>query len=302
MNAGARLTAFAGTLAVLFAVGTAAGRALDPAAPAADSSDPAGHAESGDGGAHGAASGSHAPASAADAVRGLATAEAGLRLVVPGPRRSVGRTERLAFQVVDRTGSPIRDFDIAHERRMHLIVVRRDLTGFQHLHPTLGTDGTWTTPLRIEAPGSYRVFADFTRDGRAFTLASDLHASGDARLRDLPAPVTTAGAGPLTVSRPSAAPSPAGREVPLAFGVTAQDGAPAVLQPYLGAGGHLVALREGDLAFLHVHPVDDAAAWRQGRVAFATTFPTAGRYRLFLQVQVDGDVRTAAFTQEVSER
>lgn len=26
------------------------------------------------------------------------------------------------------------------------------------------------------------------------------------------------------------------------------------LQPYLGAYGHLVALRQGDLAYLHVHP------------------------------------------------
>lgn len=300
MNAAGRLTAFAGTLAVLFAVGTAAGRALDPAAPSAGLAGDAGHVESGEPGAHGASGGASA---ATDGVRGLAVADAGLRLVVQAPGRAVGRTQPLAFQVVDRTGAPVRDFDVAHDRRMHLIVVRRDLTGFQHLHPTLAADGTWTIPLRLDEPGSYRVLADFTRDGRAVTLASDLRASGDARLRDLPAPAAraTAGGG-LTVTRPSARPGPAGQEVPLDFRVADRSGAPAVLEPYLGAGGHLVALREGDLAFLHVHPTDDAAAWRGGRVAFATTFPTAGRYRLFLQVQVGGTVHTAAFTQEVSER
>ena len=73
----------------------------------------------------------------------------------------------------------------------------------------------------------------------------------------------------------------------------------ATLQPYLGAGGHLVALREGDLAFLHVHPTNDAAGWAAGQVAFETQFPTPGRYRLFLQVQTGGAVRTAAFAQEV---
>jgi hypothetical protein len=51
-----------------------------------------------------------------------------------------------------------------------------------------------------------------------------------------------------------------------------------------------VALREGDLAFLHVHPGPDG---------FAATFPTAGRYRLFLQFKDAGRVHTVAFTREV---
>src|SRR5829696_8378139 len=64
-------------------------------------------------------------------------------------------------------------------------------------------------------------------------------------------------------------------------------------EPYLGARGHLVALREGDLAYLHVHPSGNS-------VAFATGFPTAGRYRLYLQFKHDGRVHTAAFTCEVA--
>ena len=77
-------------------------------------------------------------------------------------------------------------------------------------------------------------------------------------------------------------------------------------EPYLGAGGHLVALREGDLAFLHVHPTDDGhgdeAAAGDGHddlIGFAATFPTEGRYRLFLQFRHEGRVNTVAFTQEV---
>ena len=84
-----------------------------------------------------------------------------------------------------------------------------------------------------------------------------------------------------------------GEEAELRFTIT-RDGEPVRTEPYLGAGGHLVALREGDLAFLHVHPTDDASA------RFAATFPTAGRYRLFLQFKHEGRVHTAAFTQEVS--
>ena len=84
--------------------------------------------------------------------------------------------------------------------------------------------------------------------------------------------------------------TPEGEE--LGFEVT-RDGAPVALDDYLGAKGHLVALREGDLAFLHVHPDED-------RLRFMAELPTAGRYRLFLQFQVDGAVHTAAFTHEVT--
>ena len=79
----------------------------------------------------------------------------------------------------------------------------------------------------------------------------------------------------------------------LRFTVT-KDGHTIHTEPYLGAGGHLVALREGDLAFLHVHPDED-------RLRFMAEFPTAGTYRLFLQFHTDdGRVHTAAFTQEVT--
>ena len=77
------------------------------------------------------------------------------------------------------------------------------------------------------------------------------------------------------------------------FAVTVtRDGAPVETEPYLGAGGHLVALREGDLAFLHVHPTEG--------LGFMATFPSAGRYRLFLQFVHAGQVRTVAFTQAVA--
>lgn len=85
-----------------------------------------------------------------------------------------------------------------------------------------------------------------------------------------------------------------------AFTVQAtDDGVAAALQPYLGAYGHLVAIREGDLASLHVHP--DGKRPVHGDVGFALHVPSAGRYRLFFDFQVDGVVRTASFTLDVPE-
>lgn len=302
MNTAAKLTTFAATLGVLFAAGAAAGGALDPSAPGGGQ--PAHAQKAGDHGAspageHGATGKTHG-APAGSGVRGLAVAQDGVRLIVEDPDRAAGKRQQLAFTVVDGAGRPVRDFEVTDEKRMHLIVVRRDLTGFQHLHPTLGAGGRWTTPLQLDEPGSYRVLADFQRAGKPVTLAGELRAAGNADLQPLPASTASSSTdGGLTVSSTTARAAAAERETTLAFTATSARG-PARLEPYLGAGGHLVALREGDLAFLHVHPTTDTAAGRgAGRVAFQTTFPTAGRYRLFLQVKVAGTVHTAAFTQEV---
>jgi hypothetical protein len=228
-----------------------------------------------------------------DPVRGLTVAEGGLRVVVEDAELRRGRTERLAFRIVDDHGETVRDFDVEHTKKMHLILARRDLTGFQHLHPEQERDGTWTTDVRLPDAGSYRLFADFSHDGEPRTLATDLRVDGRADLEPLPAPRATAVSDGGYDVRLDAGNARPGEEADLRFTIT-KGGAPVKTEPYLGAGGHLVALREGDLAFLHVHPNEDGDA-----VGFAATFPTEGRYRVFLQFQHEGRVQTGAFTQEV---
>jgi hypothetical protein len=285
-----QLATFAAVLAVLYTGGFIAGQFIETGHEE-DSHAESGQAEpAGHGGGHGAGAAEPSDDEAAAGVRGLAVAESGLRLELATPEVTRGRREQLRFAITGAAGRPVRDFDVAHERRMHLIVVRRDLTGFQHLHPKLGADGVWTTPVRLPEAGSYRVFADFARNGRAITLGSDLRVDGDADLEPLAEPAATARAGDGYEVRLDAGGANPGREAELAFTIT-RDGEPVDAEPYLGAGGHLVALREGDLAFLHVHPTE--------ATTFGATFPTAGRYRLFLQFKHDGQVRTAAFTQRV---
>jgi len=234
------------------------------------------------------AAGAPAPAT----VRGLAVSDAGLTLALEDTTFDRGRPGELRFSIRGAGGTAVRDFEVEHEKRMHLIVVRRDGRGFQHLHPALDSEGTWSVPLTLPEPGTYRVFADFKHDGEARTLAADLTVDGTARYRPLPAPPVTADAGHGYAVRLNAGGVHAGREVGLDFSVT-RDGRAVETEPYLGARGHLVALREGDLAFLHVHPDEDA-------LAFRAEFPSGGRYRLYLQFKHEGRVHTAAFTQEVS--
>ena len=283
MRAPLRLGLFAAALALVFVASAVAGGAVGPA-PKDEPAEPA-HAgdEMGE------------MAGGVREVRGLASAQDGLRLVVADPELPRGREQRLAFRIVDDHGETVRHFDVEHTKRMHVIVARRDLTGFQHLHPTQRADGAWETPLKLRDAGSYRLFADFSREGEPQTLATDLRVDGRADLRDLPAPAASAVSDGGYDVRLAATDARPGEEADLRFAIS-KDGRPVTTEEYLGAGGHLVALREGDLAFLHVHPTNEAGS---NEIAFASTFPTEGRYRLFLQFQHDGEIQTVAFTQEV---
>jgi hypothetical protein len=282
MSAAARLAAFAVGLALIFAAAAFAGSRLDvhPGRQSGAAADEPAMGEM------------HAGAKVTpQAVRGLAVSDNGLTLRLARTAATPGKPFELAFRIVDRRGATVRDFDVEHTKRMHFIVVRRDMTGFQHLHPTQAPDGSWSVPVTLRDAGSYRVFADFSVDGKPHTLADDLAADGTVRSRPLPAPVAGVDVDGLHVRLTEGA-SRAGAESRLAFDVT-RAGKPVAVEQYLGAKGHLVALRQGDLAFLHVHPDESS-------LRFMAAFPTAGRYRLFLQFKTAGGVHTAAFTQEVS--
>jgi hypothetical protein len=223
-------------------------------------------------------------------VPGLGVTANGLTLSLDRTSLPRGRRTTLGFRITDADGRPVRDFEVEHDKRLHLIVVRRDTQGFQHLHPRMDADGRWSTPIRLREAGSYRVFADFKRDGRKATLGADVAVDGPVDWRPLPAPSSTARTArgydvKLT-----------GAESELVFTVS-RDGRPVETERYLGAGGHLVALREGDLGYLHTHPA--ASSDREG-VAFETEFPSPARYRLFFQFKHEGRVHTAAFTREVA--
>jgi hypothetical protein len=83
-----------------------------------------------------------------------------------------------------------------------------------------------------------------------------------------------------------------------------RDGKPVSdLEPYLAAYGHLVALRAGDLAYLHVHPEGtpgDGKTAPGPDVVFYAQVPSPDRYHLFLDFKHEGVVRTAAFTLTAS--
>lgn len=235
---------------------------------------------------------------AAESVGGLAVTAAGLTLVPVAAPTTAGRPQPFRFRIAATGGAPITTFAVVHDKPLHLVIVRRDLTGFQHLHPTMAPDGTWSIDLGLAAPGSYRAIADFTAivggQQTPATLGVDLTVPGDYRPVALPAPVTRATADGFSISY--AGTPQTGATQPLLMTVTGPDGKPAALEPYLGAYGHLVVLREGDVGYVHVHPEPRLV---DGAVKFWLAAPGPGRYRMFFDFQVAGKVHTAAFTAVV---
>lgn len=291
MNTAAKLSVYGVALALVAAGGWAIGTAVGPFAGQAG-------ARGGEDAAHGDThSGTVAEAEQIGQPAGLASSRGGYTLTPTSTTLPAGKTEPFSFRIIGPTGKPLTGFDVEHEKRMHLIVVRRDTADFQHVHPEMSADGTWTVPLRLAKAGSYRAFADFAPAGAdGLTLGVDLDAPGEYR------PVEYA---------PSRVAKVDGYEVRLdgdlvpgkSSKVTLnarKDGTDVTdLQPYLGAYGHLVALRQGDLAYLHVHPDGEPGdgKTRPGPdVTFYAEVPSAGSYRLFLDFRHDGKVRTAEFT------
>jgi hypothetical protein len=227
---------------------------------------------------------------------GTSSSADGLTLELDAPPPTAGKPETWTLRVLDADGMPVTSFERDQTKLMHLIVVRDDFTGYQHLHPVLKADGDFVVPVTLAQPGRYRVIADFTTGGKRYPLGVDVTVSGTVKRVPLPAPSSTSSVDGYTVKSTHGA-LRAGREEQLRFAVI-RSGRPVTdLEPYLGTYGHLVALRKPDLAYSHIHPVADDR--RAGTITFDAEFPTAGTYALFLQFRAEGSVRTAPFTVEV---
>lgn len=198
-----------------------------------------------------------------------------------------GRVD-LRLSVLDADGEPVTAYDVVHEKELHLIVVDRKYPEvYQHLHPTLA-DGEWSVQTSLLA-GDYRLYADTTPAGaEAQVLTADLTVAGDARPR-------------VAQTEPNDTASVDGFDVALkadgpmyTFTVT-RAGEPVELDPYLGAGGHLVGIRRESLEYLHAHAMDAA----RNTVGFHVEAPRAGTWVLHLDFQVDGTVHDATFVQQL---
>jgi hypothetical protein len=291
-RASTRAAAYVAVLGLVLVAALGVGRLVGPLD--VDAAEPAHSSEDGHAGDQQAGD-EHADVAATAATAGLAQELDGYRLELPVTRFAAG-VQPFTFTVVGPEGEPLTAYDEAHERDLHLIAVRRDLTGFQHVHPTLdAATGEWSTTLTLD-PGSWRVLADFVPSGgEQVVLGADLVTEGQGRAEPLGEDVLGASVDGYEVVLEL---TPVVGEATSVVATVRRDGLPVTdLGQYLGELGHLVVLRDGDLAYVHGHP--DEGAGTGPAIPFTATFPSGGRYRLFLEFEHAGAVHTAEFTVSV---
>ncbi len=248
-----------------------------------------------------------------------------------------GKPQALTVQVRSAEGKTIEKFDIAHEKLMHLILVRNDLSYFTHVHAESINKGKLQVTANLPADGQYTAFADYVPKGatqqvstQTLNVGKDKATASNTLLT--PDATLSKSVGDLNVSllvdpktiKP-------GQETAITLDIKDAAGKPvADLQPYLGAMGHLVIIKQAPALtaanYLHAHPKEMAgmskmsethgekssmamehsmdkehskATSTPGQVAFETTFPESGVYKLWGQFQRNGKVITADFTVSI---
>ena len=307
-----RLALVAGGLIVALLAGFGLGRlgtGGEPAGtgappPSGGPASPGGAVSAGDGHQHPAGTGAHShpgDGGAGGAQATGTTVSAGGYTLQPERRtQPAGTSADYRFRIVGADRQAATRFAVVHDKPLHMIVVARDLSGYQHLHPTMAPDGTWSVPLKLARAGGYRVYADFSvtaADGTPLplVLGVDHQVPGAHTPVALPPVAAQATAGQFAVSMEGT--PTVGATAPMFFRVSrAGAPGPSQLERYLGAYGHLVVVREGDLGYVHVHPEAELV---DGAVKFWLTAPSAGRYRAFFDFQVGGEVYTAEYTMEI---
>ena len=222
-----------------------------------------------------------------------------------------GRPVHLTFTIRDpETRAAVRTFAIVHDKAFHLFVVGHDLEYYDHVHPEMQRDGTWTIDVTVPKPGYYKLYSDFLPIGGTPQVIPRLLVAGDAG--DLDQALAHLGADDLA---PKTADSlkvslslpadgvVAGRDEKLVYHIVdARTGKPVTdLQPYLAAYGHTLVVSEDTIEYVHAHPVEllpdkleEAAGGPE--LTFKALLPKPGRYRLWTQLRRGDVVSTVQFT------
>ncbi len=245
----------------------------------------------------------------------------GLELTSQTQNIKPGQATKVSYKITNDKGEVVKDFTVAHEKIMHFIVVRKDLQQFQHLHPDFNSQtGEFSVHVTFPTDGPYRIFPDFTPTPEnpqklTVTLNEDINVGDQNKYKAVavtPDTKTSKAAGAYTVDYYF--PDTLKSQTNLEYGLTASLPNELVeLEPYLGAMGHSVIIKEGSLDFIHAHAGEmmnmegmspgDPHAGHQGEpdtINFSTTFPEAGIYKIFTQFQHAAKVITTDYAVKIN--
>lgn len=215
-----------------------------------------------------------------------------------------GDASPITFKIMNGA-TAITEFSETHTKLLHFIAVKKDLSGYQHIHPTLASDGTWSTTAKL-TPGTWRFIADSLpvipgSMSVQMTLAVEAVIPGEATA-----------APPLVLGRPTSVDGytvTATGEIGVghAHNFTlsiAKDGRPVTdVGEYLGAYGHLVAIDAKSLGYTHLHAGREVTAGVLvgPDVVFQAQLPKDGVYKLFFEFNAGGSIHKAELALDIYE-
>ena len=234
---------------------------------------------------------------------GLSASQFGFTLVPGTTTITPGAADTFTFRITAPDGVPVTRFLPQQTKLMHFYLIRSDLTGFAHLHPTMAADGTWSLTLPTMTPGNWRIYTQFTARQASdvivpLVLSTPLTVPGEATTAPIPPPSNTASVDGYTVTVSGQAAASQHNPLTLDF---RNNGQPVTdLQAYLDTYAHVTAIRSGNLAFAHLHPSNPINGDHGGpTLSIESAFPASGDWRLFIEFQTAGTVHTAETTIHV---
>ncbi len=234
------------------------------------------------------------------------------------PAVEAGKAAKLSFTPsIKGNESEMVPLDIQHDKKLHLIVVSKDLSYFDHIHPEFQASGSYDINVlpkgvnysngrfhnetKFEQGGDYVLFADYVPSGANHQLERiELNVSGTPyKAQKYTASKTVSMTDGYEVSLEPEGGKFFSEGTSHISGIIKKDGkeVPAdSFENYLAAKAHVVVISEDTQNYLHVHP-----EVVNGRLDLHTTFGKPGIYRGWLQFQTNGQVHTADFVIKVEE-
>lgn len=217
-----------------------------------------------------------------------------------------GQQVPLRMRIIDtKTNAAQTSFDVAHEKRFHLLIASKDLNWFVHEHPVMEKDGTWSVPIQFPAGGDYWIYGDVAPSGKGSrVLISKVTVLGDKPKWDTRLTLARVAVDGGLRGELDAQEIQVGRMTTLMVKLTdAKTGKPAGdTVKWLGAAGHMMIFHQDGQTVVHSHPAENEeneAQVKQGRVHFTGRFPKPGLYKVYAQFDWRGSVRTLGFAIEV---
>ncbi len=223
----------------------------------------------------------------------------------------------LVLQNSNGTAALYRDFEKTHGKQIHVMAIDASLTDYHHIHPApTRKDGLaiYTIPFTPAQGGDYVLFADVTpqRDHIQRFLSTDFTVAGSVAPPPqfatlLPGTITPSATVNNLVFTTEVDPLKlhAGKEAMLHITVKDEHGQLfRELEPIMQTFAHLIGFSAHREYLVHTHPTGRAVTSENARggpnLMFHVTFPVAGYYRLFLQVQVNGKVLVVPFDVSIA--